>query len=393
MTAWISAVRATRVQFLLLGLLSGVWGAHIPSVKQHYGLNEGWLSLVLLSVASGAVLSLMFAGRAVRLWGPARLAWYSTVVFAGLFALLLWWPTVHALWIPALFIGASMSMLDVAINTEGSALEAGSGRKLMSGLHGFFSLGAMAGAGLAAALILFNVPARWQLVGFAAAVLVASKLSAPYLTVAHAQQSGASHREEEIPHFVWPHGLLLVLALLLFAGMGAEGVMYDWSVLYLKQELGLPQDLAALGYAVFAAAMAVARFGGDWVRARYDEAFILKAGATLTAVSMALVLWSAVPWVAFVGFALVGVGIAQVAPILYNAASRVPGQSPAAAIAAVTSIGYGGFLFWPPVVGSLAQHFSLVAALMVVSLSATVLALGAQWVGPRLPKPDQDSAA
>jgi fucose permease len=251
----------------------------------------------------------------------------------------------------------------------------------------------MAGAGLAAALILFNVPARWQLVGFAAAVLVASKLSAPYLTVAHAQQSGASHREEEPPHFVWPHGLLLVLALLLFAGMGAEGVMYDWSVLYLKQELGLPQDLAALGYAVFAAAMAVARFGGDWVRARYDEAFILKAGATLTAVSMVLVLWSAVPWVAFVGFALVGVGIAQVAPILYNAASRVPGQSPAAAIAAVTSIGYGGFLFWPPVVGSLAQHFSLVAALMVVSLSATVLALGAQWVGPRLPKPDQDSAA
>lgn len=393
MTAWISAVRATRVQFLLLGLLSGVWGAHIPSVKQHYGLNEGWLSLVLLSVASGAVLSLMFAGRAVRLWGPARLAWYSTVVFAGLFALLLWWPTVHALWLPALFMGASMSMLDVAINTEGSALEADSGRKLMSGLHGFFSLGAMAGAGLAAALILFNVPARWQLVGFAAAVLVASKLSAPYLTVAHAQQSGASHREEETPHFVWPHGLLLVLALLLFAGMGAEGVMYDWSVLYLKQELGLPQDLAALGYAVFAAAMAVARFGGDWVRARYDEAFILKAGATLTAVSMVLVLWSAVPWVAFVGFALVGVGIAQVAPILYNAASRVPGQSPAAAIAAVTSIGYGGFLFWPPVVGSLAQHFSLVAALMVVSLSATVLALGAQWVGPRLPKPDQDSAA
>ena len=393
MTALNSAIRATRIQFFLLGLLSGVWGAHIPSVKQYYGLNEGWLSLVLLSVASGAVLSLLFAGRAVRQVGPARLAWYSSVLFATLFALLLWWPSVHALWVPAILIGASMSMLDVAINTEGSALELSSGRKLMSGLHGFFSLGAMAGAGMSAALILIDVSARWQLVGFATAVLIVSKWSAPYLTVAQGHQSNPHSTPDETPHFVWPHGLLLVLALLLFAGMGAEGVMYDWSVLYLKQELGLPQNVAALGYAVFAAAMAAARFGGDWVRARYNEALILQVGAALTAVSMALVLWSAIPGVAFVGFALVGVGIAQVAPILYNAASRVPGQSPAAAIAAVTSIGYGGFLFWPPVVGSLAQHFSLVAALMVVSVSATVLALGAQWVGPRLPKADQASEA
>ena len=142
----------------------------------------------------------------------------------------------------------------------------------------------------------------------------------------------------------------------------------------------MPQADAAMGYAAFAGAMAASRFGGDALRARYSERTILFVGATLAAVSMAVVLLVAVPWVALVGFALVGAGVAPVAPILFNAATRVPGVSRAAAIASVTSIGYSGFMVGPPLIGALAHATSLTAALAVVVVGATCLAVGARKV-------------
>jgi fucose permease len=159
--------------------------------------------------------------------------------------------------------------------------------------------------------------------------------------------------------------------------MTAEGAMYDWCVLYLQQELGQPQSQAALGYAVFSASMAVSRFGGDALRARFDEALLLRWGATLAAAAMAVVLLSAHPVVAWLGFAVVGAGLALVAPILFSAAARVPGVSPAAAIASVTSVGYSGFMLGPPLIGALATASSLTWALGVVVLACALLAWGA----------------
>jgi fucose permease len=159
--------------------------------------------------------------------------------------------------------------------------------------------------------------------------------------------------------------------------------MYDWSVLYLKQEVGLPQAQAALGYATFSAAMALSRFGGDFLRARYQEQTLLRFGAGLAAVAMAAVLISANKWVAFAGFAFVGVGLAPVAPILFSAATRVPGVSRAAAIASVTSIGYSGFMIGPPLIGGMASATSLTVALGVVVLASALLSFGARYVPQR----------
>ena len=179
---------------------------------------------------------------------------------------------------------------------------------------------------------------------------------------------------------------MLIIGLLIFAGMTAEGVMYDWSVLYLKQDVGMPQAQAALGYATFSAAMALSRFGGDLLRSRYSEQALLRFGASMAAVAMAVVLLSANAWVAFVGFALVGAGLAPVAPILFNAATRVPGVSRAAAIASVTSIGYSGFMIGPPLIGSIATATSLTVALGVVVLASGLLAYGARFVPQKPPE-------
>ena len=365
------ARRADRLQFAALGLVGGAWGVHIPSLKLRHALDEATLSLVLLTIGAGAVVSLLTAGRIVGRLGARRTAVLAAATMCSMLGTVLLWPSLVALLPAMLLFGAALSLFDVAINAEGTALEAMSGRAVMGGLHGMFSLGGMAGAALAAFLLREGVAPAVQLAAIGAGVLALSLAASRGMLDAHPEA------DEPQAHFVWPRGPLLLIGLLIFAGMMAEGVMYDWCVLYLKQELGMPQAQAGLGFAVFSLAMALARFGGDALRARYAERRLLRTGALLAAGAMALVLLARHPGVALAGYLLVGIGLALVVPILFTAATRVPATSRAAAIAAVSSLGYAGFLVGPPVIGFVAHASSLSVAMGLVVVAAAALAWGA----------------
>ncbi|MEO8754379.1 MAG: MFS transporter [Casimicrobiaceae bacterium] len=367
---------------MALGVVVGTWGTHIPSVKARYALSEATLSLVLLAVAVGTVLALFIAGRIVGRLGARKSSAFAALSMCLLLGGALEYPSVAAL-LPAMVIfGASMSLFDVAINTEGSELESLSGRAIMSNLHGMFSVGGMTGAALTSGLLHIGASPHAQLFGVCGGIAIVAFIASRGMLETHTGGGESGDKAQ----FAWPRGLLLIIGILIFAGMTAEGVMYDWSVLYLKQDVGMPQARAALGYATFAAAMALSRFGGDTLRSRYSEQAVLRVGATIAAFAMSVVLITGNPVVAFVGFALVGAGIAPVAPILFNAATRVPGVSRAAAIASVTSVGYSGFMVGPPLIGAIATATSLTVALVVVVLAAGLLAYGARFVplGPGL---------
>ena len=376
------ARRVTRLQFMALGVLVGTWGAHIPSVRAHYALDEMTLSLVLLAAALGTVGSLFVAGRIVGCLGARSATALAVGVACASLGMTLESPGLIALLPLMLIFGAAMSVLDVSINTEGAALESLSGRPIMSNLHGMFSVGGMTGAALASLMLGAGVAPRLQLFGVCAGVAIVALYASRWMLETHADSGGDSgdSGEDGKVHFAWPRGTLLIIGLLILAGMTAEGVMYDWCVLYLNQEVGMSQARAALGYAIFSGAMAASRFGGDALRARYSERGLLRFGAGMAAIAMAVVLLSAHPWVAMIGFALAGAGLAPVAPILFNAATRVPGVSRAAAIASVTSVGYSGFMIGPPLIGSIATATSLTAALGVVVLASGLLAYGARFV-------------
>ncbi len=370
------ALRATRAQFASLGAVSGAWGVHVPSAKAHFAVNEAQLSTLLLAAAIGALLSLLIAGRIVAQIGARGTAMVAMLLLCIALGSLLVLPS-YAVALPVMVVfGANSSLFDMAINAEGTELESLSERAVMSGLHGMFSLGGMAGAAVTAAMLHAGMTPALQLASLCAVVALFAGLAARGMlpTRPPAAQTQA--------HFVWPRGKLLVIGGLILAGMTAEGVMYDWSVLYLKQQLGQPQALAALGYTSFSAAMALTRFGGDILRERIAQRRLLMAGALLAAVSMAIVLLVGNIWVALAGFALVGAGLATVVPILYSAATQVPGISRAAAIAAASSIGYGGFMLGPPLIGAIAQFSSLTWALGVLVVAAVLLAIGARYVLP-----------
>ena len=239
----------------------------------------------------------------------------------------------------------------------------------MSGFHGMFSLGGMVGAALGSALLARQVDGATHLVVVAlcGAVAIATGCALMLRTVSGAHGSGGLEL---------PRGILALLGVLGALGLIAEGAMYDWSVLYMKQELSSEASFAALAYASFSAAMAAARFGGDWIRERVSPAVLMSGSAALAAAAMAVVLLVGHPVVALVGFALVGLGFANVVPVLFSAAAKVD-PNPAHGIAVVASVGYLGMMAGPPLIGIIAEHASLTLGLATVSLFAGVLAAAA----------------
>ena len=374
---------ATRAQFLNLGFVVGVWGVHVPSIKGHYRLDERALAIALLATSVGSLLTLTIAGRTVGKLGARNTAVLAGWGFCLALALSLVLPGLWALLPAMLLLGAGQSVYDVAINAEGTTLETMSGRGVMSGFHGMFSVGAMLGASAAAIMLRAGVSPAVQLVSVAAIVAGSILVSSRGMLASHPRVEGSQ------ANFTWPKGTLLLIGTLILFGMLAEGVMYNWSVLYVNQELRAPQELAALAYVAFAGATAAMRFAGDSVRAKVSERAMLLAGPALAAIAMLLVLLIAKPWAAMAGFALVGVGLATIVPILYNAATRVPGVSRAAAIASVSSIGYLGFMAGPPIIGGIAHATTLTMAMGTLIVAALILMIGARRVPESTPAPSR----
>ena len=355
----------TRLQFAALGMVSGAWGAHIPSVQRVHALDAAALSMVLFAAALGCVATLLFAGAVVARHGTRRAARAAAFAMLGVLGSVLLVPGYAPLLAGAFVLGAGLALFDVCINAEGAEIERIGRRAVMSHLHGLWSVGAMAGALAVSALLAARVDVRVQLALLALGLGVLAR----YATRGMRDAAPAGRPRGALR---WPTRALWWIGGLVFVGLTAEGAMHDWTVLYLAQERALPHAQAALGYAVFTLAMAASRFAGDRLRVRFGEARLLGAGAVLAAAAMALVLLAPAPWLVFLGLAGVGAGVAPMAPILFNAAARASADEPAAGIAAVTSIGYGGLMLGPPLVGAIAQASTL------------TLALGAVVIGPSL---------
>lgn len=368
MTSVVGASRALRAQFFVLGVMFATWGVHVPTVKGHYGLGEQALAIAMLAGGVGALMALAQAGRIVGRWGPRAVSAVMGVLCCASVACLLAWPAYGALLAVMLVFGITGSLLDVAVNTEATEIERLAAKPLMSGFHGMFSLGGMAGASLGSAAPALGLSPQGHLLlatGFGAAVvLLASRAMLPVPE----KEAGEKHP------LSLPRGPLLLLGVLASMGLIAEGAMYDWSVLFMKQERASDASTAALAYASFSGAMAAGRFGGDWVRSRISPGRLMRASGVLAAAGMAVALAVPSAWVALLGFAGVGLGLSNVVPVLFSAASQVPGVSPAHGIAAVSGVGYLGMMAGPPLIGLIAEHASLSAGLVVVVVFAVFMA-------------------
>jgi len=385
------ARHATHAAFFVFGFLMAVFGVHVPSIRTHYRLDDGTLAIALLGVAAGAVLCLALAGRVIAAFGARRVAAVAAGAMGIALALLLRFDTYPALLVTMVALGSAVGLFDVALNTEGSFIEATLGRKVMSLMHGMWSLGGMSGAALGAWMLERAIAPALQLQAVAAVVVLLAWAATTGMLPSHAAADGAGPSGGTGWRAMPPRTrrALLLLGLLAVLGLLAEGAIYDWSVLFLQRERGAAPALAALGFAAFSGAMALGRFGGDALRERLSAPSLLGFSAALAAAAMTVVLLVHDVRVALAGLALVGLGLANVIPILFVAASRIEGASPAAGIALVSSLGWIGIVLGPPLVGGVAQASSLTAGLALVVVASMALAASARHVA--MPDPVRTS--
>jgi len=290
------------------------------------------------------------------------------VLLAGLLLL----PSPAALALGLLAFGAVNGVLDVSQNAHGSAIERATGRPAMSSMHAGWSLGGLAGAGVAALGAAAGVPPRAETAGVAVLLLAVVALVGPRLGGVAAADDGPP---PETVRLSFPARPALLLGALAGAVMLTEGAVADWSALYLHRDLGTSAGVAATGYAAFAAGMTGGRLLGDRLNRRVGPAPVVRTGCGTAAAALGAALLLAAPWATIPAFVLVGLGLADSVPILFSAGGRIPGMAPGPGMAAVTTTGYVGLLAGPPLLGVLAGRTSLAAALGLTAALAAVAAV------------------
>jgi hypothetical protein len=278
----------------------------------------------------------------------------------------------------ALFgFGAGFGAMNVAANAQGLALEQRFGRSIFSSFHAAFSAGALAGAGFGAIAAALAIEPRANF-GIAALVLVIVGLATRRrLLPPDADDPRPS------PIFVRPPRVLLVLGAAAFFTLLAEGAAADWSAVYLTDSVGATAAVAALAYTGFALAMAASRSVGDRLNGRFGPVALARGGGLVAASGLTLALLTGWVPAALLGFAAMGAGIGVVVPVLFRAAGSTPAISAGAGIAAVSTIGWLGFLSGPPAIGFVAGAVGLRAALVLVVLGIIAMVFLAPSADPR----------
>ncbi|PNY80829.1 MFS transporter [Deinococcus koreensis] len=366
-----AARRAVGAIFLVNGMVFASWAVNIPGVRDKLALNEAQIGLALLAAGVGGVLSMTLVGRWTARWGSDRVTRISGLLFLLSLLLPLLAPSFGTLVAGLLVLGAANGVMDVAMNAQGVTVEQRLGRPIISRLHAYFSLGGVLGAALGSLLI-----GRVPMFTHALIVVVGTVLVALYTNrflIPDPPQDAPATSSGGAPS---TPGLFSVAVLLLgalcFLGMLAEAANYDWAALYFRDVLSQEAGRAGLGYTAFVTTMTLGRWFGDRLRARLGDEAVVRVGALVAALGLGLALLWREPLPAGLGFALSGLGLSNVVPVMYGTAGHaLAGRG----IALVAAIGYGGFLMGPPVIGFVAQQVGLPAALSIALAGAALIVL------------------
>jgi MFS family permease len=361
---------AVTAVFFVNGALIASWAPYIPRIKDDLDLSARGLGFALLAMAFGAVAAMPAAGLMVERFGARSTL--AVAVALGYVALpfVLLAPRPLALAGVLVVLGAATGVTDVAMNANGAAVEHRLGRPILSSLHAFWSIGAFTAAGVTALMTATGVSAELHLV-------CVSALLGTVGLAACSRLMPAAERAAEPPRGrrVRPSRRVAGLTVIALASFLAEGAINDWGALYLRDSLGESATVGAAGYAVFVGSMALMRLTGDRLTAHVGRARIVRTGTAIGGIALALALLAGHPAAAFLAFACLGIGLANVFPLVVSAANRSP--APAVAIATVSTGGYAGVLIGPPAIGFLADASSLPAALgLIVGLCALMAVLG-----------------
>ena len=348
--------------FFANGFLSTCWVVHIPRIRGLLSLNDGELGLILWAATLGLFLGMTLGGWIVERYRSQFVTGIATACLGVATILAVISFTRFALVICLVPFGFFNGLLDVSMNSQAAAFEQRTGRSVMSSFHALFSLGALIGTLLGAALLAARfTPLAHVLIG-----------AVPFSIAGCFMHRGLiEEKKQDHPHGFFislPSGKLVPLAIMAFVFFLTEGAIFDWSGVFLRTQLGVDLSAAGIGYAAFSLLMASIRFCGDFWVGRFGRYPVFVAGTFVGAAGLMLACLGRDYLVSVAGFGLVGVGLANCVPLIFSAAARQSEAGFGRGIAAVASAGYFGLFAGPPIIGSIAQLIGLQNALLLVAV-------------------------
>jgi len=368
--------RAVGVTFFVNGAVFGTFASRLPWIAERLHLSSGTLGLVGLTTSIGALVTMPFAAQFVHRYGPKVTTRVLITASSAAVVLPAIAPNLPVLAVMMLIFGAFTGINDNAMNAQAVEAEQRIGKSIMSGLHGMWSLGVVAGALIGSASAHAHLDPVIQFAAVAAAAAVGGFIASFWF----AGQAPAAEADVEVPWFAWPRGTLLLIGLVGFASIFVEFAANDWSAVFMHWELHASQAAAAIATGAFAGSMATGRLCGDAAVRRFGPALSVRACGVLGTAGCVLVAISPVAATALIGFILIGLGVSVVVPLVFAAAGR-SGPSPAIGVAGVATVSYGAGMAAPSVMGGVADLSSLRIAFAVTALLGIGITAGAGLLG------------
>ncbi|MER7575213.1 MFS transporter [Streptomyces sp. NPDC126514] len=363
---------AVATVFFLTGTVFATWASRVPAVQERLGMSAGALALALVGLSIGAVSALPVVGGLVARYGSRPVLLVGMVLYAGALPLLAVAPNLPLLALALAAFACGNTAVDVAMNTQGVLVERAYRRPILGSFHAMFSLGGIAGAAAGSVAAGQGVGAGPH---FLVTGLVAVAAFAGAMTILLPDPPDAA---DPGPALALPKGGLWIPGLIAFCALMGEGVLNDWGAVYLHDATGADDGTAAAGFAVFSAGMVAGRLAADRIRARAGTVPFMLACGLVAGLGAAVAVAVAAPASGLVGYALLGLGLAAVVPVVFSHVAELHPDRPGPSIAAVSAVGYGGFLAGPPIIGAVAEGAGLRVAMLVPVLLMIAMTLLAQ---------------
>lgn len=356
--------------FFIAGICFASWASRIPDVKNSLRLSDAALGGLLFALPVGSMVSLPISGWLVAHWGSKKAMLLGAIAYPFVLFLIGYSATVPQLVALLFCFGLFGNLMNISVNTQAIGVETLYGRSIMASFHGVWSAAGFTGAAVGALMVSKQIDPFYHFCFISSCMILLGMLMQRFTL------TGDAHSCDQ-PLFAKPDAFLLKLGLIAFSCMACEGTMFDWSGVYFQKVVQAPKEMTTLGYAAFMSTMAGGRFIGDRLVIKLGNQKMLEFSGIVICTGLLLAVFFPNIVMATIGFLLVGMGVSSVVPLVYGQAGKQKTMSAGVALAAVSTIGFLGFLLGPPLIGFIAEAFGLqwsFTLIAVLGLGTTLLA-------------------
>jgi MFS family permease len=361
---------AVKLIFFINGFVHANLAARFPRVQELFEIDNGTLGFVLLSSSMGALLAMPFTGWLIIRNGSRRIAIFSVFLYCAFVPLVPIMPGLVGLFVIFFIMGLTAGMLDVSMNSQAVMVERQHEKPIMTSFHALFSIGMVAGAFCGSLFVKLET----TLFAHFTVIVAISLLGAAWARY-HLIQDKPQEKQVDAPAFRLPNAAMVSIGVIAFCCMLGEGAMADWSTNYMENIARADKAIAPLGLSAFALAMTIGRFFGDGARLRLGDRKLMVLCGVVSIIGISIMLAWSNPYLVIVGLFIIGIGLSSVVPIAYSIAGNSKDLPPGVGLAMVTTVGYSGFLFGPPLIGLIANWQSLRIALLLVAFLFVVMTM------------------